>query len=91
MKKFLAILAILAVLCPLALAVEIPLPDGMTEEQLKKGVAYLQEQTVNRAVNKNPIVVAEREKAKLGIDAYRKSIGLAAKYEAVTPVEKPTE
>ena len=73
-----------------AFAVEIPLPDGVTEEQLKEWVAVLQERRINQAMESNPVVSAEVAKAKTSIDAYRKSVGLATKYEVVT-AEEPKE
>jgi hypothetical protein len=82
-----------------ALAVEIPLPDGVTEEQLKEWVAVLQERAANQTMEQNAVVKAEVEKAKTSIDTYRKSVGLAPKFEVaklepieeVKPIEEPKD
>ena len=85
MKK---LLIAMLLICTPALAVEIPVPNGVTEEQLKEWVAILQERKANQAVEQNAVVVAEVEKAKTSIDAYRDSLGLAKKFEAPKEEEK---
>ena len=88
MFKFLIAMLLI---CTPALAVEIPIPDGVSETQLKEWVAILQERKANQAVEQNAIVKAEVEKAKTSIDAYRESLGVDAKFaveEAPKEVEK---
>ena len=61
---------------------EIQIPNGITEEQVKEWLAILVERKVNADLNNNVEVKTATEKAKTEIDTYRKSIGLAPKFEA---------
>jgi hypothetical protein len=68
---------------------EIQIPNGITEEQVKEWLAVLVERKVNQELNNNAEVKLATEKAKTDIDTYRKSIGLAPKFEEkVIPKEE---
>ena len=69
---------------------EIAIPVGITEEQVKEWVSILVERKVNAAINANPVIVKATEDAKVEIDTYRKSVGLTPKFEKVAePVAEP--
>ena len=61
---------------------EIAIPAGLTEAQVKEWLAILVERKVNAELNANTEVAKATLKAKEDIDTYRKSIGLAPKFEA---------
>ena len=65
---------------------EIAIPAGITEEQVKEWVAILVERKVNAELNANVEVAKATAKAKEDIDTYRKSVGLAPKFEVVKEV-----
>jgi hypothetical protein len=67
---------------------EIVIPAGISEQDVKEWVAILVERRVNAELNSNAEVVKATEKAKADIDSYRKSAGLAPKFEKV---EEPKE
>lgn len=60
---------------------EIQIPNGISEEQVKEWVAVLVERKVNQDFNNNIEIKTATEKVKTDIDSYRKSIGLLPKYE----------
>ena len=70
---------------------EIVIPEGISEQDIKEWVAILVERKVNAELNSNVEVIKATEKARVDIDTYRKSAGLAPKFEKVAekPVEEP--
>ena len=60
---------------------EIAIPAGITEEQVKEWIGVLVERKINADLNANVAVAAATAKAKVDIDTYRKSVGLAPKFE----------
>jgi len=62
---------------------EISLPSGISEQEMKEWCAILVERKVNAELNANVEVAKATAKAKEDIDAYRKSVGLSAKFEVV--------
>jgi hypothetical protein len=93
MKKF--IVAFLLV-CGTAFAGDrtVVIPENVTDEEAKEWMAILQERKTNATVEKVPEVMAAVAKAKVDIDAYRKAVGLAPKFEVpkeVEPVAEPKE
>ncbi len=62
---------------------EISLPAGITEQEMKEWCAILVERKVNADLNANVEVAKATAKAKEDIDTYRKSVGLAPKFEKV--------
>ena len=57
------------------------IPAGISEQEVKEWVAVLVERKVNAELNSNAEVVKATEKAMVDIDSYRKSAGLAPKFE----------
>jgi hypothetical protein len=93
MKKF--IVAFLLV-CGTAFAADItiPLPEGVTEEQMKEWVAILKVRKIEQKIKTDPAIVAVLSAGQIEEDSYRKSLGLTPKYEKVAePIEdvKPIE
>ena len=68
---------------------EIQIPNGITEEQVKEWLAILVERKVNADLNNNIEVKSASDKAKVEIDTYRKSLGLTPKFEAI--IEEPKD
>lgn len=79
-------------LCSLAFAVEITVPDGISEQEAKVWMAELQEQKVMMKINSDPVIIEKTTAAREEIDTYRKSLGLAPKFEKVAePVTETRE
>jgi hypothetical protein len=66
---------------------ELVIPAGITEQEVKEWVAVLVERRVNAQLNANVEVQKATEKAKADIDTYRISAGLAPKF-AKEPVKE---
>ena len=60
---------------------EISLPAGISEQEMKEWCAILVERKVNAELNANVAVAAATAKAKEDIDAYRLSVGLPLKFK----------
>jgi hypothetical protein len=67
---------------------EIAIPAGITEEQAREWMAVLAERKINAELNANVAVAQATAKAKEDIDTYRKSVGLAPKFEKVEEVKE---
>ena len=67
---------------------ELVIPAGISEQEVKEWVAILVERKVNAELNSNAEVMKATEKARVDIDTYRKSAGLAPKFEKVEPKEE---
>jgi len=62
---------------------EIAIPKGISEAEVKEWLSILVERKVNQEMNSNPAVIEATTKAKAEIDTFRKSIGLEPKFEKV--------
>ena len=70
---------------------ELLVPAGITEEQVREWVSVLVERKVNQALTTNPAVASATAAAKVEIDTYRKAVGLTPKYEVVEAPVDPVE
>jgi hypothetical protein len=70
---------------------ELVIPAGISETEAKEWMAILCERKINAELNANVEVAKATAKAKVDIDAYRKSVGLAPKFEVAKPVEEIKE